>query len=92
MYETLTGYPEHIAYAVGELDQAAQEAMRVYPEFAFKIRQARIQYEDAFDSLILGAPVADVMNAMPDVHSLIVELHNMWLAELLADNKEREAE
>jgi hypothetical protein len=88
MSETITGYPEHITYAVGELDQASQEAMKRWPEFAFKIRRVRIQYEDAFDSLILGESVTDVMAAMPDVHSLVLDLHNMWLQELTVTNTE----
>jgi hypothetical protein len=88
MVETLTGYPEHITYVAGELDQAVQEAIHSYPELALKIRRMRIEYEDAMDRLLTGTPLTEVLHAMPDVQQLVLELHQLLLVELTTNRKD----
>ena len=58
MEEAAAGYPHHRWWAVGDLEHAARECRRLYPELAARIREARLAImeggdEPDFDLMLL---------------------------------------
>lgn len=50
MGEACLGYPAHADLAIGQLHAAELEILEKYPEIAKRIREERLNYEDAVDA------------------------------------------
>lgn len=48
--EIALGYPNYVGFAVGQLDHAATECLRDYPELAWVIREHRLRWYAARDT------------------------------------------
>jgi hypothetical protein len=77
--ELFTEYPHHITRAVGELEQAYQEALRKYEPLARSIRAYRLVIEEAYQRLLNGADPAKVVEEMPTDEQLVADIHEEYV-------------
>lgn len=84
--ELLLGYPEHITRVCGELDQAAQEALRVDVALSAAIREFRLAAESAFDCRFAGADANAICGMMPD-DKMLVDLVEEAFQKAVANTK-----
>lgn len=87
MEESFSGYPHHAMWAVGSFSQATSEALRVYPELANQIREARLAFERCHYRVLAGETLETINPDMPDMEALAEKVHEMILVELFEENE-----
>lgn len=65
--EAIKGYPHHLWLAVGHLGEAEDECEELYPEFAKRIRETRLEIMNGKKDVILEELLMDFLKLIGEV-------------------------
>lgn len=66
--ESIKGYPHHLWLAVGHLAEAEDECEELYPEFAKRIRDVRLEVMNKNNRIILEELLIDFLKLIGEIN------------------------